>query len=157
MKNQIFRFFAIALVSVSCNYASAEWGANAGYHNPPGSNIGVNFMYQWTNWAFEAGVGGVDTSSSSTTNSSSSTSTLSVGGDVNLKYLFGGKGVRPYLGAGVLLGTSASAGGSTGVSAGSGTSFFTGGIMAGSRTYFYLGGNLYSSRIELSLGLGFNF
>lgn len=137
--------------------AQAGWSWNIGYHNPPGSLIGVNFMYLWTNWAVELGVGSIDSRTTSN-NNDEETSQLSVAGDINVKYLFGSRWFRPYLQAGVGLGTSASAGSDTGVSASTGSGFFGAGIMLkGNPFYFYFGANALSRSTEFNLGIGFDF
>lgn len=140
--------------------AHADWSLSLGYHNPPGSNLGVNFMYEWTNWAFEVGIGSVNvTSTDSTTNNNNNEQTSAgIGGDLNLKYLFGRDFIRPYLQAGFLVGTGATVGDNSGVSAGTGSGFAGLGLMFSGRSlYFYLGGNAFSSRSsEFFLGLGFD-
>lgn len=132
------------------------WSWNIGYHNPPGSNFGLNFQYFWTNWAVELGVGSINSSNNNNNNNSSA---VSVGGDVNLKYLFGSSTFRPYLEGGVGMGTAAASGSNGGVSAGTGSGFLGLGLMLkGNPFYFYIGavsGN--NSSGDLNLGLGFDF
>lgn len=158
MFNSIRLFIAILLFAIP-GKASNDWSLNIGYHNPPGSNLGVNFLYEWTNWAFEVGIGSINVDDSDTNNSNTNNQTSAgVGGDLNLKYLFGSRDFRPYIQAGVLVGTGATVGDNSGVSAGTGQGFAGLGLMfSGRSVYFYLGGNAFSRRSsEFFLGLGFD-
>lgn len=133
------------------HFAQAGWSWNIGYHNPPTSTLGLNFLYEWSKVALELGVGSID--SKKTDSSGNTTNTVVVGGDVNLKYLFGSGWFRPYVQGGLLLGTSASSGGA---SAGTGSGFFGGGMMLkGGQFYVYLGANMIGSATDVHAGLGF--
>lgn len=138
-------------------YAKAYgWNWSLGYNNPPGATIGLNFMYLWTNWAFEFGVGGVQ-QSTGTDSSGKETKTTSVLGDIDFKYLFGSSWVRPYLQVGA--GSSASVTNSTGnaVSAGIGGMYYGGGIfLMGNPFHLYVSYNVASSSF-VQAGIGFNF
>lgn len=138
----------VLLMALSLSFtAQANWTWNIGYQNPPGALVGVNLMYLGTQWAFEAGVGSI-------TNSDNSTS---VGGDLNLKYLFGTGWFRPYLEAGVGLSTGAKTGDNAGVSAGTGGGFVGGGLLLkGNPFYVYLGAVSANTTIP-QVGLGFDF
>lgn len=132
-------------------HARGGWSWNIGYHNPPGAQVGLNFLYQWTNFAFEAGVGSIDSKSSG----SSNTNTVTVGGDANLKYLFGSGWFRPYLQGGVMTGVAAN---NDNAGAGTGSGFWGGGIfLEGNPFYFYLGANMLRTNVEGNAGLGFGF
>lgn len=161
MINSIRLFTAILLFAVP-GKAANDWSLNIGYHNPPGADVGANFLYQWTNWAFEIGIGSISVDDSSTNNNTSNNRTSAgVGGDLNLKYMFGNGDFRPYLQAGVLVGTAASVGenDSSGASASTGSAFAGLGLMAefGRSTYLYLGGNAFNKRnAEFFIGLGFD-
>jgi hypothetical protein len=145
--------FLLTLTFLALSTQSAfagGWNASVGYHNPPSSTLGVNAMYLWTNWAFEAGLGNITTSS---TNNGNNTNSTALGGDVNFKYLFGAGFFRPFVHAGV--GVGVGAGSDTGLSAGTGGAFLGGGaFLMGRKFYGYGGANLYSKTSELFLGLG---
>lgn len=148
-------FFWIVLFALP---SRADWSLNIGYHNPPGSNLGVNFLHEWSNWAFEVGIGSISVESTDSANNSSSSTSAGIGGDLDLKYQFGRSGIRPFLQGGVLVGTGAVVGDNGGVAAGTGAGFLGGGInFSGKDLYFYLGANAFSSRsTEFFLGLGFD-
>ena len=139
--------------------SAGGWSFNLGYRNPPGSLLGLNFLYLWSNWAFEAGVGGVEQSKGIDPATGSETKTTSVLGALNFKYLFDGQTFRPYLQVGV--GSSASITTNSGAtaSAGSNGGYFGGGLfLMGPPIYVYL--SLNSSGGTGSFfqgGLGFNF
>jgi len=131
--------------------AVAGWSWNIGYHNPPTSTFGLNFMYEWSKVAVELGVGSID--SKKTDSSGNTTNTVVVGGDLNLKYLFGSGWFRPYVQGGILLGTAASSGGA---SAGTGSGFLGAGMMLkGGQFYVYLGANMIGSSTDVNAGVGF--
>src|SRR5258708_434291 len=101
----IFFIFILSFPVVGFGDSISGWSMGVGYHNPPDSTVGVDFMHLWTNWALEFGVGYIGSSESAnnqTSTSSSNQSTVyTVGGDFNLKYLFASGSVRPYLQGGV--------------------------------------------------------
>lgn len=134
------------------------WSWNIGYHNPPGATVGLNFLHQWTNFAFEAGIGSIDskrTDDPNTNEDESKTNTVTVGGDINLKYLFGSGWARPYLQGGVMTGVAAN---NNSAGAGTGSGFWGGGLfLQGNPFYFYLGANVLRSNTEGFAGLGFEF
>lgn len=156
------RIFAAVLLFAIPGKASNDWSLNIGYHNPPGADVGANFLYQWTNWAFEIGIGSISVDDSSTNNNTSNNRTSAgVGGDLNLKYMFGNRGFRPYLQVGALVGTAASVGenDNSGASASTGSAFAGLGLLAevGRSAYIYLGGNAFNRRSsEFFLGVGFD-
>jgi len=125
-----------------------ECSASVGYNNPPGANVGLNFMYLWTNWAFEFGIGQVGSSTSS-----SNTTTVSTSGDLNFKYLFGSSWFRPYIQAGTGVGLSVGSGASAG------TGGFFGGVgffAMGQPIYAYLSYNAGTAN-WFQLGIGYRF
>lgn len=162
MKRLILAFIALLVVllttSVPVNAYARGWSWNIGYHNPPGATVGLNFLYQWTNFAFEAGVGSIDSknnNSSSTTGGENKSNTVTVGGDINLKYLFGSGWLRPYLQGGVMTGVAAD---NDSAGAGTGSGFWGGGLfLQGNPFYFYLGANVLRSNTDGFAGLGFDF
>jgi hypothetical protein len=139
------------------------WSLNLGYHNPPNSTVGVNFLRFWKNFAFEAGIGWLDWGSSSrnrrTQSDSDNTSTLSAAGDVNLKYLFGDGSLRPYIQGGIGTAGSLSIGENTGASASAGQLFGGGGFfLTGQSVYGYGSFNtMGGDDTFFQAGLGFYF
>lgn len=119
------------------SFATSGWSLNLGYNNPPGSTVGGNFMYEWSQWAFEIGVGSVKTSS--TDSNGNKTDQASIGGDLDFKYLMGSGGFRPYFQVGTGYGVSTSIG--IGGSAYGGIGFFG----MGSSWYGYGSYNISSS------------
>lgn len=135
----------------------AGWSASAAVNNPPGANIGVNFMYLWTDWVFEAGVGRVS-QNTGTDKNGNNTQSVSVLGDVNFKYLFGSSTFRPFLEVGAGSGVSATTSSGNLISAGVGGGFGGAGFyVMGSSIYGYLGLVSGGGNGNLMYGLGFNF
>ncbi len=149
-------YIGIAFSAQICS--AGGWSVNLGYHNPPGSLIGLNFLHAWSNWAFEAGIGGVEQSKGTDSNGTE-TKTTSILGALNVKYLFNGQTIRPYVQVGV--GSSASITTNSGAtaSAGSNGGYFGGGIFViGSPLYLYLSLNSSGGTgAFFQGGLGFNF
>lgn len=103
-------------------------------------------MHSWTNFAFELGVGSIE---------SKQNNTVTTGGDLNLKYLFGTGWLRPYIQGGYLMGSAVN---SNGASSSTGQNFLGAGLfLKGNPFYFYIGGNSLNHQTEVSLGLGFDF
>ena len=147
---------AIILMSTQQNAHANNWSASVGYNNPPGANVGLNFMYLWTNWAFELGIGSVQQTTTNTNGQDSKTT--SVLGDANFKYLFSSGVFRPYLQGG--MGSSVSVTNASGVSAsaGLGGSFFGGGIfLLGNPIYAYASYNVGGSTSFTQIGIGCSF
>jgi hypothetical protein len=115
-------------------------------------------MHLWSKWAFEVGIGSFDSKKSSSDTSTSGenkSNTVTVGGDINLKYLFGSSWLRPYLQGGVLVGTATN---SSGAAVGTGSGFFGAGLLLkGNPFYFYIGANLIGGSTDAHAGLGFDF
>ena len=146
---------SFVLLFTSNSFAGWNWGI--GYHNPPGSTLGVNFMYLWSAWALELGIGSID-GGTSNNNSSNDNSTLSIGGDINLKYLFGSGFFRPYLQGGMGLGTGLTIGDNTGAGAGTGGIFFGGGaFLMANPFHIYLGLITDGGDFGTQAGIGFPF
>lgn len=144
-------FFMIGFVSLGlATPLSAKSSINVGYHNPPGSTVGINGLWVWDNIGLELGLGWLNVASDDDSNSSS----VHAAGDINLKYIFSGQSVRPYLQGGYGLGLGASAGDSTGASAGLGGGFAGIGLMFGGAKYYaYASGN-YSTSVFGQFGVG---
>lgn len=125
--------------------AQAAWMWNVAYNNPPGAAIGGNIMLLETDWAFEGGVGGIYANGNS----------LTVLGDVNVKYLFLSGWFRPYAQAG--FGATVSASGDPAAGASLAGPFGGAGIfMLGSPFYIFASYN-YSGSGFFQGGLGFPF
>ena len=126
----------------------ADWSMSVASNNPPGASVGLNFMYLWTNWAFEFGFGQANSSTSS-----SNTTTVSSSGDINFKYLFGSGWFRPYLQGGTGVGVSVG----SGASAGTGSTFGGAGIfMLGQPIYAYLS-YVTTGTANMQFGVGYRF
>lgn len=136
--------------------ASSGWSWGVGYHNPPNATIGLNFMHLWSNWAFELGIGYVNsTESSNSSDSKSKDVNLALAGDLNLKYLFGSGAFRPYLQGGTYAGLAAQSGKSSGASASLNNGFAGAGFFIMTSSFdFYIS---YVTAGNGSLQLGFNF
>lgn len=155
MKKAIVTFLLVVFAN-SQNASAYGWSWSLGYNNPPGSTVGVNFMYLWSNWAFEFGIGGVQ-QSTGTDSGGNETKATSVLGDVDFKYLFGSSWLRPYLQFGA--GSSATVTNQSGntLSAGIGGNYYGAGIfLMGNPFHIYLSYNMASSSF-IQAGLGFDF
>jgi hypothetical protein len=113
----------------------AETSVNVGWHNPPGSDFGLNLMFAGNNLALELGVGtarggtyDTDKNNNNKKDDDDDTAALSTVGDIDLKYLFSGGSVRPYIQGGFGLALAGSAGKSTGASASTGDGFAGAGV-----------------------------
>ena len=143
----VFLFLAISLFSLN---SQANWSWNVGYHNPPGAEVGINFMKLWSNWAFEAGIGSLDINSN---NNNSDGDSLQIGGALSLKYLFMSGFFRPYVQGG--FGTGLAIG--DGASLGTGNSYLgAGAFFIGKPFYVYLS-LLFENNGSTQLGIGFPF
>ncbi len=160
---RFFKFLAMGCMSVLFAalipaIAYGNWTANVGYHNPPGSNLGLNFLYMGSEIGVEIGVGWVEVDARDDDEESSGGESvgMSAAGDINFKYFFTKGGVMPYLqaGFGLGLGTRLGSGGSAGAGAGGG--FIGAGIMAGSpNLHIYGSFNANSSESTfLQFGVG---
>lgn len=150
----------LMLLPSSIALASAGWSWGIGYHNPPNATIGLNFMHLWSNWAFELGIGYINStesnnSSDSNSDSNSKNVNLALAGDLNLKYLFGSGTFRPYLQGGTYAGMAAQTGKSSGASASLNNGFAGAGFFIMTSSFdFYIS---YVTAGNGSLQLGFNF
>lgn len=149
MKTKVFLFSLLLFFSPMSH---AGWSGSIGYHNPPGATLGVNLMHLWSRWAFEVGLGYARIG-----NDNNNDSTI-LAGDLNLKYLFGGRGFRPYaqFGTGYGFGTGQDG---DGVGIGIGDSFFGGlGFFAmGRDVYGYASVNIGHGDGFLQVGVGVPF
>lgn len=114
---------------------AGSWGLSIGYNNPAGANVGGNFIYLGSKFAFEFGVGAVEGDSDDDSGSAS------MAGDVDLKLMFGSKW-RPYLEAGLAVGIGGGVGDEGGLGLGAGDPFAGAGLMyEGSTFFFYVSGD----------------
>lgn len=157
---QVLVIFSLLVVFTSLpnSFAFARgWSWGVGYHNPPNATIGLNFMHLWNQWAFEFGLGYINSTEKESSNSSSNSNdvNLSVAGDLNLKYLFGSGRFRPYVQGGTYAGVAAQTGNSSGANASLSSGFAGAGFfILGSSFDFYIS---YVTAGKGSLQLGFNF
>lgn len=153
-------FAVLILLTLSLSegaLARSGWSWGVGYHNPPNATLGLNFMHLWSNWAFELGLGYINSTESDEAEKASPVGDVrfSMAGDVNLKYLFGSGSFRPYLQGGTYFGFGAQTGDQSGVNASAGGAFAGLGIfILGQSIDFYIG--LVTAR-NGSLQFGFNF
>jgi hypothetical protein len=144
--------------------AQANWTLNLGFHNPPGSSLGINFLYWATRWNFEAGLGWFDAKAQADDDSTAEEKkkkdevSVALAGDLNIKYRFSSGSVAPYLQCGVSGGGGVSVGDKSDVGAGAGGPFAGVGIMFGSpRFYAYGVYNMWSKETgQAGAGLGFD-
>lgn len=126
---KVFKILLLLTLLPISSYATSGWSVSLGYNNPPGAQIGANFMYEWTQWAFELGVGNVQTNT--TDSSGNKTNQVTIAGDIDFKYLMSSGGFRPYFQVGTGYGVSTGIG--IGGSAYGGVGFFG----MGSKWYGY--------------------
>lgn len=135
--------------------AHAVWTWNIGYHNPAVSTLGLNFLYLGTDWGFETGIGWIDVRSNAedaketetTADDNKESTSLTVAGDVDVKYFLTSGKFRPYLQGGVGVGLGAKTGSGGGVGAGTGEGFGGLGVLFGSQAlYAYASYNLNGSK-----------
>lgn len=150
--NKLKAFSLAVLISVLPSLSQAGWSFNFGYHNPPGSVVGLNFLHLWTDWAFEFGLGYVKSGEDDKKKNS-----FIMSGDVDLKYLFSSGDLRPYVQVGTGWGFSA-VGNSAGVGVGGGLYMGGGLFIMASNVYAYGSYNVNGSGNGFpQAGLGFNF
>ena len=129
-------------------------------------------LYFSNNWAFEIGLGYVDSSTSTDdedddddTNTNASATedeeesiTVRASGGLNLKFFLGSGGIKPYAQIGVGAGIGAKTGDEGGLGAGVGGGYGGLGIFAGKPSlYIYGSYNLSSNENSfIQLGLGFD-
>jgi hypothetical protein len=141
-------FLMTCLLLISLRAGAGNWSGSVGYNNPPGANIGLNFMYLWSNWAFEFGLGNVSSNNNST----------SVGGDIGFKYLFRSGVFRPYLQFGAGSGVSVTSSNSGGAGASVGGGFGGAGIfLLGNPIYAYGSYNVGNGSNFYQVGIGYDF
>lgn len=173
MQNSMVYFFRMKKVTLVLSIVSAlsmllsipsfaevesGWSLGPGYHNPPDATAGLNFMYLWTNWAVELGIGYIGSNEQDNTNSngsSSTTTTYTVGGDFNLKYLFSSGTFRPYLQGGVGTGVSTSNNGAVGAGVDVTHPFGGGGFYLFGNSFYFYASYIFLNASEFQVGLGF--
>jgi len=140
--------------------ALAGWSLNIGWHNPPNSTLGINFLYIGSALAFEIGVGALDFGSEDANNTENDdTARAGIYGDVNVKYLFGSSGLRPYVQAGLGAGLAAKVGSDTRGGAGLSGPFGGIGILGDAKSWYaYASYNVAPQQVTFAqVGLGFSF
>ena len=138
----------IGLVGANESAQAKGWGLGVGYHNPVSSDAGISLLYLWESVAFEAALGAVGLWGND------DSSGMGLGGDADLKWLFGGK-IKGYLQGGFGYGVGAS---TEGAAIGVGGPFAGAGIfLIGSRFYCQVGGdyifNASSAQLTGTVGL----
>lgn len=157
---RLISFIAVFAVVFAASLAKAEWAWNIGYHNPPSSQVGLNFAYFWTKWAFEIGIGyvNIDDKDKDNKNEEDDDTNIRVGGGINMKYLFSYGVVRPYLQGGFGMATGIDVGDDASAGAGLGGGYFGGGLyIKSSSVHVYASYNVGNSTSFLQAGLGFPF
>jgi hypothetical protein len=139
----------------------AEVSLNGGWHNPPGSELGLNLMFAGKHLALELGVGRAsggtyDADNKKNDDDADDTAAVATIGDIDLKYMFLSGKVRPYLQGGFGLALSGRAGGDSGASASTGDSFVGAGLLfKGSSVYGYIAAYTWEgSDIKPQAGIG---
>lgn len=103
---------SLVLLFSSFTAKGADLTLNIGYHNPPSSTIGVNFLWFLSpKWAAELGVGWAQVESQNTdSDSTDDTLAAQIAGDFNLKFFLSQGAITPYLQGGLGLGAGAQLG-----------------------------------------------
>ncbi len=174
MTIQKFFISIIALMSCLASAGYADSSINIGYHNPPNSRYGINYMNRWSSFAFEIGLGwfrtdlsiaedeedegnNADNSSNNAKDDDKDEASLFLAGDVDLKYFLSKSSVQPYLQGGLLIGLGGVLGDHNDVGAGAGTPYFGGGLMLGSSKFYGYGSfnlNNHTNFLQFGLGVG---
>lgn len=141
-------FVAVLLIGRTAN---AQLSLNIGYQNPVEANFGANILYTWTDWAAELGVGFLGSGKNNADKSA-----LRIGGDLDLKYMFLGGSLRPFLQSGMYWDFSSTLSDND---LNFGNKFFAGAgfFVFGSGVYSYASYNTGPPGWFLQAGLGFNF
>ena len=150
---------ATVLFLLPASLAHADWTLNIGWHNPPGSTLGVNFLYLGQAWGFEAGIGAVNLAAEGTAaQDDRDNAHLSISGALNVKYFFGSGGVRPYAQVGFGAGIGATVGDDAGAGGGVGGPFAGLGIFGDAgKWYVYAAYNVWqNSGGSPQAGVGFH-
>ncbi len=147
----------IVLMTLSLNSYAYKWSINLGFDNPPGSDIGLNYMALIDdNWAFEFGFGVPNVFEKN----SSETLGARINMDLNLKYIFNGSMFRPYLQVGHTASILGLIGDEFDLQFSTGSGFFGGGLfILGSSAYLYLSGNKFFNGSDwfTQVGVGIYF
>lgn len=111
------------LISNTALAGPPGWYWGMGYHNPPNAAIGLNFTRLWYRWAFEFGMGYLNSTESEDctpgsngsircyfSNASSSHANLDMAGAINVKYILGQANIRPYIQVGSFAGLAVQSG-----------------------------------------------
>lgn len=146
----------------------ANWTLNIGYHNPPGSKVGVNFLYWNSPLMFEIGIGWIDVKALAEDEDEDNAATdekenddlrVAVAGALNIKYLLSSGGIKPFLQLGVGAGSYVQAGDHNDLGAGVGGLYGGIGLLLGSPGFYaYASFNLHANSKDsfAQFGLGFD-
>ncbi len=151
------RFVLVLAVMFIWVESFAQSSVNIGYGNPPGSMIGVNYLYFFHPWALELGLGYVATEGLSSSGDAGETRQNGAF-SMNGKYLFGSGLFIPYAQVGAGIGSGPIFGRNGGKAVGY-VDFYEGfGLMIkDSAFYFYTSfnfKNLFQTQF-FQIGLGF--
>jgi len=144
--------------------AMANWTLNLGYQNPAGSSYGVNFLYFGQQWGFEIGIGWMelkakdsdDANNGTNNNDKKDNASLKVAGDIDVKYFFSGRSLRPYAQLGFGYGAGAAVGEDAGAGVATGAGFAGIGLIAGDPGFYGYASFNVGAGSFLQAGLGFD-
>jgi len=154
--------FCLLMTSKPC---FANWTLNLGYHNPPGSKFGVNFLYWAEPLMFEIGIGWIDVKSldddqdENASEDSDEDLRVAIAGAINVKYVLSSGGIKPYLQIGAGAGSFVQAGDNSDIGATVGGLYGGLGLLLGSpRFYAYGSFNIHanSNNTFAQFGIGFD-
>lgn len=129
--------FVFGLIAKSSSVEAVEVGVGLGWHDPHGTELGVNALFIGQTFGLGLGVGSV------ATESDKSKSEVSLSGDVTLMWLFSSTSVRPFLRIGLPAGGDASNEAGAGIRVGADGPFGGAGLLlSGSKVFGYVGADL---------------
>lgn len=141
----------VFVLTFSTATSFAGWSANIAYNNPPGNQIGLNFMHLWSEWAGEVGLGYYKSGKDDKDRSAHILS-----GSLNAKYfMMTGQSFRPYAQLGSGWGFSTT-GESTALNFGETLYIGAGFFVVGSGVYTYASYNTGLGDAFIQAGLGFD-
>ena len=154
------RFFILMILLLTSKLASANWTLNLGYHNPPNSRYGINFLYFGAKFGFELGIGtgSIDAGTTEDDGDDEDDSVfVNAGGAISVKWFLSKGTLTPYLQGGMGTSSSVSAGENSGAGANIGGPFLGIGILIGSPSLYVYGSfNIRDNSNFIQAGLGFD-